>query len=166
MGLAGGMGLLAPAFFSACTSDDYILQFFEKDEFKFIDILGEFILPETDKSPGARTAKVANFIDHYISVCYTETQQLKCRNGIIAIQEECRKNYNSSFVKMSNKRIGEVLINPKINSILISEGIKDLLLLGYFTSQSGMTKALRYVAIPGKYEGDIAYQDGERAWAL
>lgn len=43
--------------------------------------------------------------------------------------------------------------------------MKQLTLLGYFTSEIGATQALRYVAIPGKYEGCIPYTKGERAWA-
>ncbi len=43
--------------------------------------------------------------------------------------------------------------------------IKELTLWGYFTSEPGATKALRYVAIPGRYEGCIPYKKGEKAWA-
>ncbi|MBI3712989.1 MAG: gluconate 2-dehydrogenase subunit 3 family protein [Burkholderiales bacterium] len=43
--------------------------------------------------------------------------------------------------------------------------IKQLTLLGFFTSETGMTKTLRYVAIPGRYDGDVPYKKGERAWA-
>ncbi len=43
--------------------------------------------------------------------------------------------------------------------------VKQLTLLGFFTSETGMTKTLRYVAIPGRYDGDVPYKKGERAWA-
>lgn len=43
--------------------------------------------------------------------------------------------------------------------------IKQLTLLGFFTSETGMTKTLRYVAVPGRYDGDVPYKKGERAWA-
>ena len=43
--------------------------------------------------------------------------------------------------------------------------MKQLTLLGYFSSEIGATQALRYVAIPGKYEGCIPYNRGDRAWA-
>ena len=44
--------------------------------------------------------------------------------------------------------------------------MKQLTLLGYFTSEVGATQALRYVAVPGKYEGCIDYKKGDRAWAI
>ena len=43
--------------------------------------------------------------------------------------------------------------------------MKELTLLGFFTSEIGATKALRYVAVPGKYEGCIPYNKGDKAWA-
>ena len=43
--------------------------------------------------------------------------------------------------------------------------IKELTLLGYFTSEVGSTKALRYSPVPGKYDGCVPYKKGDKAWA-
>lgn len=43
--------------------------------------------------------------------------------------------------------------------------MKQLTLLGFFTSEPGATKALRYIAVPGRYEGCIPYKKGDKAWA-
>ncbi|HEX5151751.1 MAG TPA: gluconate 2-dehydrogenase subunit 3 family protein [Parafilimonas sp.] len=43
--------------------------------------------------------------------------------------------------------------------------MKQLTVTGYFTSEVGATKALRYVAVPTKYEGCIPYKKGDKAWA-
>ncbi len=43
--------------------------------------------------------------------------------------------------------------------------MKQLTLWGYFTSKPGATQALRYVAVPGRYEGCIPYKKGDKAWA-
>lgn len=43
--------------------------------------------------------------------------------------------------------------------------IKKLALIGYFTSQEGMTKALNYVKVPGDYEACIPYKEGDKALA-
>ncbi len=42
---------------------------------------------------------------------------------------------------------------------------KELTLLGYFSSEIGATKALRYVAVPGRFEGSVPYKKGDKAWA-
>lgn len=43
--------------------------------------------------------------------------------------------------------------------------LKELTLWGFFSSEVGATKALRYVAVPGKYEGTVPYKKGDKAWA-
>ena len=43
--------------------------------------------------------------------------------------------------------------------------MKELALLGYFTSEIGCTKALRYVEVPGRFDPCIPYTPGEPAWA-
>jgi len=44
--------------------------------------------------------------------------------------------------------------------------MKQLTVWGYFTSEPGATKALRYLPVPGHYEGCIPYKKGDKAWAL
>lgn len=43
--------------------------------------------------------------------------------------------------------------------------IKELTLLGYFTSEIGCTKAQRYAETPGRYEPCVPYRPGEKSWA-
>ena len=33
--------------------------------------------------------------------------------------------------------------------------LRDLVVLGYFTSETGSTRELRYVAVPGRFDGDV-----------
>jgi hypothetical protein len=43
--------------------------------------------------------------------------------------------------------------------------LKELTLLGYFTSEIGCTQAQRYVETPGRFEPCVTYTAGDRAWA-
>ena len=43
--------------------------------------------------------------------------------------------------------------------------MKELALLGYFTSEIGYTQAMRYVESPGRFEPCVDYAPGEKAWA-
>jgi len=43
--------------------------------------------------------------------------------------------------------------------------MKQLTLLGFFTSKTGMTETLRHIPVPGKYDGNFAYNKGDKAWA-
>jgi hypothetical protein len=43
--------------------------------------------------------------------------------------------------------------------------MKQLTLLGFFTSKTGMTETLRHLPVPGKYDGAFPYAKGDKAWA-
>ena len=43
--------------------------------------------------------------------------------------------------------------------------IQSLTVFGYFTSEPGATKALRYIQTPGSYRGEVPYRKGDKAWA-
>jgi hypothetical protein len=43
--------------------------------------------------------------------------------------------------------------------------MKELALLGYFTSEIGCTQAQRYLEAPGRFDPCIPYQSGEKTWA-
>jgi hypothetical protein len=43
--------------------------------------------------------------------------------------------------------------------------MKELALLGYFTSEIGYTQAMRYIEAPGRFDPCVPYTAGEKAWA-
>jgi hypothetical protein len=43
--------------------------------------------------------------------------------------------------------------------------MKELALLGYFTSEIGCTQAQRYAETPGRYDPCLPYKAGEKSWA-
>jgi len=43
--------------------------------------------------------------------------------------------------------------------------MKELTLLGYFTSEIGSTQAMRYLEVPGSFNGDAPYVKGEPDYA-
>jgi phosphoglycolate phosphatase-like HAD superfamily hydrolase len=67
--------------------------------------------------------------------------------------------------------LGEIALKNKLDEISQAEAnhfftmLKQLTLTGFFTSEVGMTQALRYVKIPGKYDGNYPYKKGDRAFA-
>lgn len=44
--------------------------------------------------------------------------------------------------------------------------VKELTLLGYYTSQAGATRELRYAQVPGRFEGCVPLAKIGRAWAV
>lgn len=43
--------------------------------------------------------------------------------------------------------------------------MKQLTLMGFFTSKTGATETLRHIQVPGKYDGALPYKKGDKAWA-
>jgi len=107
----------------------------------------ETILPETD-TPGAKAAKVHAFVD----------LAAKEQRTLVAGLEEL----DGAFVGLGQADREARL--QRIDSAAFKL-LKDLTLLGYFTSEIGCTRALAYEAVPGRYRGCIPLQPGQKAWA-
>jgi hypothetical protein len=43
--------------------------------------------------------------------------------------------------------------------------IKQLSVMGYFTSEIGATQAMAHVAVPGRFDGVVKIPPGTRAWS-
>jgi hypothetical protein len=43
--------------------------------------------------------------------------------------------------------------------------MKELALLGYFTSEIGYTRAMRYQETPGRFEPCVPHTTGDKSWA-
>ena len=150
--------------------------FFNTDQIALLDEMAETILPATS-TPGAKAAKVGEFMNVMVRDCYTKRDQGIFREGMERLDERCKKEYGKSFMECSAAERTEFLTKADARQKAYMENkkpeqpshyfrmIKELTLLGFFTSEVGATKALRYVAIPGKYDGDVPYKKGDKAWA-
>lgn len=176
--LVGGTVIGANLFLEGCTrpASTDVATLFEKNTTDFLGDLAEAILPETD-TPGAKEAGVGSFIPVMIRDCYTEEDQKSFIEGLNGVDERAKKDFGKKFQELSaaeqlefvntqDKEAKEYQKNRK-------EGdpnhfftmLKQLTLTGFFTSEVGMTKALRYVKVPGKFDGDYPYKKGDRAFA-
>ncbi|HXB91239.1 MAG TPA: gluconate 2-dehydrogenase subunit 3 family protein [Puia sp.] len=179
--LLGGTLLGAEAFLSGChNAPDKNIggggTNFSNDDIAFLDEIAETILPATD-TPGAKEAKVGDFMARMVKDCYTEADQKIFLAGMQKLQDASQKKNGKSFMESSPAQRHDLLVDldkeqkaymtakKKDDPTHYFRMMKELTLWGYFTSQPGATKALRYVAVPGKYEGCIDYKKGEKAWA-
>ena len=78
-----------------------------------------------------------------------------------AFDEEQRKKENEQ-IKKGNANLPTAGVQMENHYFKM---MKQLTLLGFFTSKPGANEALRFVAVPGKYESCIPYKKGDRAWA-
>lgn len=150
--------------------------FFDKQTLDLLAEISETILPQT-ATPGAKEAKVADFMDIMVRDCYTKEDQLIFREGLKTLEASCKdaigKGYMESnadertkFLTVLDKQQNEYMAAKKEEEPShYFRMMKELTLLGFFTSEVGSTKALRYIETPGSYDGNLPYKKGDRAWA-
>jgi hypothetical protein len=149
---------------------------FDQDQVSFLDEVGDTILPAT-KTPGAKAANIGNFMALMVQDCYSVENQEIFLKGIGQINEASHKNYGKDFMNLDAPQRTALLtrLDKEQRDYMRHKKwkepahyfrmMKELTLLGYFTSEVGATKALRYVAVPGRYDGCISYKKGDKAWA-
>ncbi|PSR56474.1 twin-arginine translocation pathway signal protein [Adhaeribacter arboris] len=169
----------AEVFLSGCqrSSSDETLSFSE-NTVALLDEVAETILPSTAASPGAKEAHIGSFIKTMVTDCYEEKDQKIFAAGLDKLQEVSKEKFKDNFQKLSagNKHALLVNLDNEAKSYQKSKKedepnhyftmLKQLTLLGYFTSELGATQALNYLPVPGRFEGCIPYKKGDKAWAM
>src|SRR5450755_4348816 len=96
--LLGGTIIGAEVFLSGCTNADKKIGSaglnFSPDDISFLDEVGETIIPATD-SPGAKEAKIGEFMHVIVRDCYDEKEQQIFIDGMAQL--------NSASIKMNGK---------------------------------------------------------------
>ncbi len=148
------------------------LVFTEQDRI-LLDEVAETIIPRTD-TPGAKDAEVGQFMTVFVRDCYTPEQQKVFHQGLPQLNARAKQGYGSEFGALSEEHRLELVrtLDSEAKKVAAAGGephyftlLKQLTLFGFFTSEVGGTQVLRYMAIPGRYDGCMPYEEGERAWA-
>ena len=176
----GGTVIGAEAFLSGCTkrSEEAVSWLdFSPGRISLLDEVGETILPHTASSPGAKEAKIGEFMKAIVSDCYEEKDQHIFMDGIAKLNAASQEKHNNDFTDLSANEKHDLLVaidkeakdygesKQKDDPTHYFTMMKQLTLWGYFTSEVGSKQALRYEPLPGKYEGCIPYKKGDKAWA-
>jgi hypothetical protein len=178
--LLGGTILGAEVFLAGCNHPEKSIGAsgtnFSNDDIAYFDEIAETILPATD-TPGAKQAKVGEFMARIVKDCYTEADQKIFMDGMQKLNEASKTKNGKSYMDSSPEQRHDLLVDldkeqkaytdhkKKEDPTHYFRMMKELTLWGYFTSEPGATKALRYKAVPGSYQGCIDYKKGDKAWA-
>lgn len=161
---------------SGCKSDKQVNTLFTESDVALMDEIAETILPKTT-TPGAKEAKVGAFMALMVLDCYPAKDQEAFTAGLKKIDELSKEKNNASFMKATPEQRTSLLeaLDKEQKEYMSKKSkedpshyfrmMKEISLLGFFTSEVGATKALRYIAVPGKYDGAYPYKKGDRAWA-
>jgi hypothetical protein len=139
------------------------------DDQALMEEIADTLLPTTPSSPGAMAAGVGPAIALLLTDCYIQADQQRVVTGLVAVRDACRAQCGGGFTKLSPAE------REKFIRALDAEAVKagkthwfhlmrELSLRAYFSSETGMTKALRYVRVPGHFTGCVPLEKGQPAW--
>ncbi|MGI4020401.1 MAG: gluconate 2-dehydrogenase subunit 3 family protein [Janthinobacterium lividum] len=177
--LLGGTVLGAEFFLqSGCKSGpEKVKELFSQEQINFLNEVGDTILPTTN-TPGAKAAGVGSFMAVMVKDCYKPEDQKVFTKGVEQLDEASQKKNGKKFMECDPKQRTALLIDldkeqkayqttkKKEDPNHYFRMMKELTMLGYFTSKVGANEALRYLPVPGKYDGNVPYKKGDKAWAL
>jgi hypothetical protein len=144
-----------------------------------LDEIAETILPRT-RTPGAKDAGVGLFMAQFVTDCYTAQEQATFRAGLVDIDKRAGGRFASLTPQArtgllrvldaeARKHVVEVTDTgtPEVGAAMphYFTMIKQLAIFSFFTSKVAATEVLQYVAVPGRYDGDLTYTPGTPAWA-
>jgi hypothetical protein len=177
--LTGGLIVGSSAFLTGCKLRGNQKDLFSTEDLAMLDEIGETFLPATPGIPGAKAARIGEFMKTMVTDCYKPDDQKIFLEGIQKTNEISNMEFGKSFVLLSKGEKNTILLtvakeaknnkknaNQEYSPVHYFYMLKQLTLLGYFTSEVGATKALRYLPVPGRWEPCIPYKEGEKAWAL
>lgn len=149
---------------------------FSSADIALLDEIAETILPATD-TPGAKAAQVGAFMALMVTDCYYPADQSIFREGLAMVDEQARESFGSDFVSGSaDDRLAlvQALDAEQFEYMRRKDWdepahffrmMKELAVVGFFTSEIGYTQVLRYVEAPGRWDPCLPYEEGEKLWA-
>jgi hypothetical protein len=152
---------------------------------KVVAEVAEMIIPKTD-TPGAKEAGVPAFVEMMLKDCYEQPEHESFEEGVNALLKsgflnqspqqrtatllqlqsdtnEQMKAYHVRQSKMGDNEDRE-LMNKQKQGLPYWRLMKELTLLGYFTSEAGIMGSFEYVPVPGKFEV-IQWQPNQKPYA-
>ena len=144
-------------------------------ELALLDEIGDTIIPATDV-PGAKAVHIGAFIAMMVHDCYEPADQAAFQTGLGELAKSYRAKHGHEFVGAPATERTEFLNGldreqkaytkkkQATGPVHYFRMLKELTVLGYFSSEIGSTQALRFIEVPGKFDGSAPYKKGEHAW--
>jgi hypothetical protein len=142
---------------------------FTAQDIAFLDEVADTILPET-KTPGAKAAHVGAFMALMVTDTYDDQRQTIFRDGMSKL------NAAAFMAATPEQRLAQLeQVDREQKTYMDAKKdsdpphffrlMKELTLLGYFTSEIGCSQAMRYRETPGRFDPCVPYAPGETTWA-
>lgn len=150
---------------------------FSAADITLLDEIGDTIIPATD-TPGAKATAIGAFMVMMVNDCYDNAHHAAFKAGLAKIDAASHAKFGKDFLSATPAERTALLntldAEQKQHNAAKSANepahyfrmMKQLTLLGYFTSEIGATQTLRFVEVPGSLDGNAPYKKGDRAWFI
>ena len=174
--LATGGAVIGGEFFLAgCKNENAAAggMSFTQDDIAFLDEVAETIIPKT-ATAGAKEAEVGNFMTVMVNDCYDEADQKIFHEGMEKLDKACDKMHGHGFMKAGSSQRKELITavdkeakeyvktKKKEDPNHYFQMMKQLTLVGYFTSRPGLEQNFDYKQVPGRHDGSVPYKKGDK----
>jgi Gluconate 2-dehydrogenase subunit 3 len=126
------------------------LKFFTPEQHRTVEVLSELLIPADDRSPGARDAKVADYIDFILGESTDEEKQA-WSEGLRALDEASAERFGQPFASPGSDQQVALLteaskneFDPKTPLERFFGEAKGRTIHGYYTSEIGIHQELKY----------------------
>lgn len=141
---------------------------------ELLGLLVDRIIPPTD-TPGAKDAGVPVFIDKLLDDWVNPDDRARFWRGLAAVDEAMQEAHGVAFSEATSEHQDAMVTRLDREAIEARRArtrplpffatLKEWTVVGYYTSEVGATQELRWLAIPGRYDGDLPLEEVGRAWA-
>lgn len=126
------------------------LKFFTPAQHHTVDVLTELIIPADDRSPGAKAAKVADYIDFALSESPDEAKKA-WTDGIAALDAASTAQFGKPFAQSTPEQQTALLTEAAKNEFAPTTPLekffteaKGRTIFGYYTTDIGIHQELKY----------------------
>lgn len=148
-----------------------------------IAVLAELVIPRTD-TPGAIDAGVPAFIEQILTRWYTDTEYRIFMQGLDTLEQQALQRFGNAYAACSEAQQNLLLAEQEVHArdqqrlhpppqasaadkpLIDQEApffskLKELVVVGYYTSEVAAQSEMVYLPIPNAYRGEATLADSD-----
>jgi hypothetical protein len=164
-----GSALLMPGVLTGCApkSRESAAENAASPDQTLLDDIADTLLPATAASPGAKAAGVGATMFLLLNDCVEADVQQRVSKGLTAFRATCRAaggDFGSLQQPERVRLLRELDVAAQADKEHWFAEVRELALQAYFSSEIGLTRAMRYSITPGRYDACVPLEPGQPAW--
>lgn len=175
------LGVLAGCKAEPDTAAEWKPAFLTQAQAALVAEVAEIMIPRTN-TPGAKDVGIPAFIDKMMKDTYPKDDQQRFIAGLADFEAQAKREHGRAFLELEPaqraalvkqvhdpaveaERTSELPLDERHRPFIIT--MKELTMLGYFTSEPGATQVLQYRPVPGAYQAcvPLALAGNGKTWA-